>query len=235
MKTFRFAFAAMVATLVLIAPAFGQRPQVRAQPARGGDAPPLLAADALEKLKLTSEQKEKYTKIEADYNEKTRAAQDAYRAAIGGVRDREKAKEAQEKMQTATKKAREDQLAKVEPILSPEQKTVFTQVRQQQQPLPGAGGRLAQIGGAGIGQVLPPAVQTRLQLTDEQKKEIEKIQKEAEAKIMKVLNDDQKKQLEQLKKRPAVRPLPTDPTQPRRIQAAPPAVPAPPAVEPKKQ
>ena len=146
------------------------------------------------------------------------------------MRDREKYKEALDKMQTDTKKAREDSLAKVEPLLTAEQKTVFAEVKNQQARPGGIGVRPVPIGGigGGIGQVLPPAVQQRLQLTDEQKKQIEAIQKETEAKIMKVLTDEQKKQLENLK-RPVIRPQPIQPNPNPRIQPAVPnpAVPAP--------
>ncbi len=225
MKALRLSLAALTAALISYTPAFGQRVEaqpIQIQPVRGGEAP-LLTPDAVEKLKFTNEQKEKYTKIDADYRDKAKAAQDKFRADIQGVRDREKYKEAQEKMATDTKKAREDQLAKIEPLLSAEQKTVFAQVKQQA-PQPGAiggGVRPLPIGGAGINPVLPPAVQNRLQLTDEQKKEIEKIQKEVEAKIMKVLTDEQRKQLEQFKKGPAIRPIqPVPPVQ--RIQPVPP-------------
>lgn len=56
------------------------------------------------------------------------------------------------------------------------------------------------------GQVIPPAAQQKLQLTEEQKKKIDELQKEAEAKILAVLTDEQKKQYEQMKKPAAVRP-----------------------------
>ena len=231
--------------LLMAAPVFAQRIQIEVQPEQvrpklAQPEAPLLTADALEKLKLTADQKEKYGKIEADYKDKYTAAKTAYSAAIQGVRDREKFKEAQDKLQADTKKAREDHLAKVEPILTTDQKTVFAQVRVQQpqaqpgviRPQPGVGG--------GIGQVLPPAVQNRLQLTDEQKKQIEAIQKEVEAKVLKVLNDEQKKQLENMKKggiiiRPKqIQPLPVQPKKivPRVLPANP--VPPPPAIEAKK-
>lgn len=199
MKVFRFALVAIVATLASFAPAFGQR--VPGQPqgfVKRGETP-LLSADAVEKLKFSGEQKDKYAKIETDYKEKIKAAQEKFRADIAGLTERGKYKEVFEKMQTDTKKAREDHLAKVEPILNAEQKTVFAQVRQQQPVQPGIRPILP-IGGAGVGQILPPAVQLRLNLTDEQKKKIAEIQKDVEAKILKILNDEQKKQFEEIKK-----------------------------------
>lgn len=215
-------------------PAFGQvevRPVLQPRQAET----PLLTSEAVEKLKFTGDQKDKFAKIEAEYKDKYKAVQDKFRADIQGLRDREKYKEAQEKQQADSKKAREDGLAKVESLLTADQKTVFAQVKElQQQPRPGVrplpiGG----VGGGGIGQVLPPAVQQRLQLTEDQKKEIEKLQKEVEEKVIKLLNDQQKKQLEEMKKgvrpiRPA-QPLPVQPVP--RIRNVQPAVPAPPAVE----
>jgi Spy/CpxP family protein refolding chaperone len=221
MNVSRF-FLAGAAVLLMAVPAFAQI-QIEVQPIQirpglGGiptDAP-LLTPAALEKLKLTADQKEKYGKIEGDYKDKTKAAQDTYRTAIQGNRDREKIKEAQDKLQADSKKAREDSLAKVEPILTGDQKTVFAQVKNEQ-PNTGAV-RPQPIGGSGINPVLPPAIQNRLQLTDEQKKQIDAIQKEVEAKIMKVLTDEQKKQLEQIK-RPIIKPLPIQPKviQPKKI------------------
>ncbi|MSQ93126.1 MAG: hypothetical protein EXR98_01070 [Gemmataceae bacterium] len=235
MKALRFL---LVGTTVLFAsavPALAQRVEVQPIQIRPGlqaDVP-LLTAEAVEKLKFTNEQKDKYAKVETDYKEKNKAVQDKFRADIQGVRDREKYKDAIEKQQTYSKKAREDSLAKVEPILTADQKTVFAQVKQDQpQPRPGIGGvRPVQIGG-GIGQVLPAGVQQRLQLTDEQKKQIEAIQKEVEAKVLKVLTDDQKKQLEQMKKGIIIRPRPVDPAQPNLLPRRP--VNPQPAVEPKK-
>jgi hypothetical protein len=225
------------------APALAQRIQIEVQPEQvrpkivlGAQAEtPLLTPEAVEKLKFTDKQKESYTKIETDYKDKSKTAQEKFRTDIQGVRDREKYKEALDKMQADTKKAREDSLAKIEPLLTADQKTVFAEVKNQQ-PQPGRIVRPLPIGGVGggIGQVLPPAVQQRLQLTDEQKKQIEAIQKETEAKILKVLTDEQKKQLDTIKKGPNVRPVQPIQRQPIRIQpAVPNAIPAAPA--PKKE
>ncbi len=224
MNVLRWSLLAMFALLVSFAPAFGQRVQVQPKGILlGRGEASLLPAEGVEKLKLTAEQKEKYTKIETDYKELVKTAQDKFRAEVQG--DRAKAKEAQEKLQADTKKAREDQLAKVEATLTGEQKTVLAQVKVlPAQPNPGVRPQPIQIGG-GVGQVLPPAVQNRLQLTDEQKKEVEKLQKEVEAKIMKILTDDQKKQLEQFKKGPIrIQPIQPNPANPRQIQPAVPNV-----------
>lgn len=231
MQVLRFVLVGAAILLASALPAFAQRVQVQPKVIQrlGGDAP-LLSADALEKLKLTGEQKDKYTKIEAEYKDKSKSAQDQYRQDLrGAAGDRAKLKEVQEKSQADSKKLREDTLAKVEPILTADQKKAFAEVKQQPaRPQPGPGVIRVQPFGGGVGQVLPPAAQQRLNLTDEQKKQIEAIQKEVEAKILKVLTDDQKKQFEELKKG-GVRPLPIRPRQPNpAIQNRQPA----PAVQP---
>jgi Spy/CpxP family protein refolding chaperone len=62
----------------------------------------------------------------------------------------------------------------------------------------GKGGRF---GPPPIGQVLPPFVQDQLKLTDAQKKELESIQKDVDAKLNKLLTDDQKQMLKQMRER----------------------------------
>jgi Spy/CpxP family protein refolding chaperone len=237
MQVLRFVLVGTIVMLASALPAIAQRVQVQPKLIqRQGDSP-LLTADAIEKLKFSTEQKDKYTKIETDYKDKAKASQEQLRddlkAAIG---DRAKLKEIYDKMQSAGKKIREDHLAKVEPILTVDQKKVFEQVKQDQaRPQPNPGGiRIQPIGGGGVGQVLPPAVQQRLNLSDEQKKQIEAIQKEVEAKILKVLTDDQKKQFEDLKKGgvpPRIRPIQPNPA----IRNAPAVVPAPPANVPQRK
>src|SRR5262245_50535239 len=191
MNPFRVSLVALAAALITFTPALAQRVQPQPKIALGRGETSLVAADAGDKLKLTGEQKEKYTKIDADYKDAVKKAQDKYREDVAGLNDRTKFKEVQEKLQADVKKVRDDSLAKVEPLLTAEQKATFTQVKGQ--PVqPGGLVRAQPIGGAGgIGQVLPPAVQNRLQLTEDQKKQIETLQKEVEAKILKVLSEEQ--------------------------------------------
>jgi hypothetical protein len=71
---------------------------------------------------------------------------------------------------------------------------------------PGAPGGPGGVGGnrpAGppIGQIVPPFVQDQLKLTDAQKKELEAMQKDVDAKLDKLLTDDQKKTLKEMKER----------------------------------
>ena len=51
------------------------------------------------------------------------------------------------------------------------------------------------------GQILPPFLVEQLKLTDDQKKELAKLQKETEEKLDKMLTDDQRKQLKEMKER----------------------------------
>jgi Spy/CpxP family protein refolding chaperone len=55
--------------------------------------------------------------------------------------------------------------------------------------------------GPQIGQIMPVFVQEQLKLTDTQKKDLEALQKDVDAKIEKLLTDDQKKTLKELKER----------------------------------
>jgi outer membrane protein assembly factor BamB len=55
------------------------------------------------------------------------------------------------------------------------------------------------------GEILPSFLQTVLQLTDDQKKQVGELQKEIEGKLDKVLTDEQKKQLKELRQAPAGR------------------------------
>ncbi|HEX3152649.1 MAG TPA: hypothetical protein VHR66_31545 [Gemmataceae bacterium] len=58
-------------------------------------------------------------------------------------------------------------------------------------------------GGAAPGTILSAGTQTTLKLTDEQKKELEAIQKEVDAKLEKMLTEEQRTQLKTLKERQA--------------------------------
>jgi hypothetical protein len=51
------------------------------------------------------------------------------------------------------------------------------------------------------GQVMPARVREMLNLTAEQRTQLDELQKDVDAKLAKILTDDQKKQLEQLRER----------------------------------
>ncbi len=62
----------------------------------------------------------------------------------------------------------------------------------------GRGGRGRFGGPPRPGQILPPFVRERLNLTAEQRKQLDALQKEVDDKLAKILTDDQKKQLKQM-------------------------------------
>lgn len=166
--------------------------------AAGGD---LLSAKALEKLDLKKDQKEKFDKINQEFKEKFKDAQSQVQQAYQD-KDRAKVRDATQAMQ----KLRPDYLAKVETVLTDTQKKIFAEVRQENPKVirPNIGIQP----GRTPGQILPPQLQEKLQLTDEQKKKLEELQKEVDSKLRQLLNDDQKKILDQLKNpaAPRVRP-----------------------------
>ena len=51
------------------------------------------------------------------------------------------------------------------------------------------------------GQILPPFLQEQLKLTDDQKKQLDALQKDLDAKLDKLLTDDQKKMLKEMRER----------------------------------
>jgi hypothetical protein len=64
---------------------------------------------------------------------------------------------------------------------------------------PGGGG--FGFGAMQPGQILPAAVAERLKLNDDQKKQLESLQKDVDEKLAKILNEDQNKQLKEMKER----------------------------------
>jgi len=178
--------------------------QAQVRPGIAG-AGALLPPDAVEKLKLMGDQKDKYANIEQAYKESYKALdtkmQDARKDA-----DRAKVRE----LMTEAETLRKDTLSKVEGFLTADQKKVLDEVKQLRRPGPGA----APIrGGApAVGQILPAAAQERLKLNDEQRKKVDELQKDLETKLLNLLTEEQKKQYEELKKGtpPARRPKQTE-------------------------
>lgn len=180
---------------------------------------PLLSPLMLERLKLTEEQKEKVEKLLKDHE----AAQKQATAKLRDVMEKaqkEKDPEAVGKFPMlfrefleSTVKRRGEAEKKLRELLTAEQKKTYEELKSQPpfvgpvpphllpgmfQPFPG--------------QILAGHFQQMLKLTPEQKEKIDKVQKEAEAKIKEVLTEEQKKQLEDLRKR--VGPLPPPPPPP---------------------
>ena len=56
------------------------------------------------------------------------------------------------------------------------------------------------------GQILSPFMQEQLKITDEQKKQLDALQKDLDAKLDKLLTDDQKKMLKEMRERCPGRP-----------------------------
>ena len=88
-------------------------------------------------------------------------------------------------------KAHEELQAKVQTLLTDEQKKKFAEVQQRRRP---------EGGPPGVGQILAPPLQERLGLTPEQKEKVAKLQRETEAKLKEILKEEQNKRLEELKK-----------------------------------
>jgi Spy/CpxP family protein refolding chaperone len=169
----------------------------------------LIPADAVEKLKLTDEQKEKFTKLQKEYTEKQKAAFENSRDAIKKAfedKDREAVKKAFEESKTAVEKVRNEFFDKASGLLTDEQKKKLEEIKKDRPNIGGFNpgnrpeGRPGAGGPAAPGQVLPPALQEQLKLTDEQKEKLAKLQKETEGKLMDLLTDEQKKKLEELKR-----------------------------------
>jgi Spy/CpxP family protein refolding chaperone len=180
---------------------------------------PLLTKEEAEKLKLTNDQKPKVEKIVSAFNTKLSEGMDKLREAMQKARDngdQDAMREVMEKaraMMQDTEKARESAEAKVKELLTDEQQKTFDDLKKDRPARPGFGGRGP--GGQGFpgggrfgggfpggftpGQVLPSAVQDRLELSKEQKEQLQKLQKEVDEKLQKILNDEQKKKLDDLK------------------------------------
>jgi hypothetical protein len=204
------------------------------QPPFFGPADDLIPAASFEKLMLTKEQKADYDKINEEFRKKVK---DLFAPPTPDTDPRKFMQSMEARM-----KLRPDYLAKVEKLLTDDQKKTFAQ-------LPRFGpGTFAppifmppmnpfgpQVGAA----FLPLDAQQRLKLTDDQKKKVADLQKELETKILEVLTAEQKKAFEDMKKRGTGFPNLTVPTLP--VPPNPPALPldlpkqppAPPGVEKK--
>jgi hypothetical protein len=110
--------------------------------------------------------------------------------------DRLKLSDDQKKQLAELQKAVDDRLGKV---LKEDQRKRLADARNFGGPPGGGfGGPPGGFGGPPQpGQILPTFVRDRLGLTDEQKKELDEFQKEADARLEKVLSDEQKKQFKE--------------------------------------
>jgi len=166
-------------------------------------------------LKLTDEQKEKITNVGKDLANDRREIMGAGAGGNGGRGGfgRTQDPEVQKKLQEITKGALENAVK----VLNDDQKKTYSELVGEHFDLPanlafgggfgaggagGFGGFGGGFGGGGqAGTVLSTNAQTQLKLTDDQKKELEVIQKEVDAKLEKMLTEDQRKQLKEMKDR----------------------------------
>ncbi len=211
-----------VSVLVLSAAFVGasQDPALPVPPLQPGDVkifpllPPgisgseLLAAKGVEKLALTKEQKADYDKLNAEYKAKHKELGNTTKA-IPTETDPEKLREllknhvkAQTEAFAAIQKLRPEYLAKVEKLLTDDQKRLFDEVRREApSPVgPILGVPPAHFGMQRSGQFLPADLQQQLKLSDEQRKKIDEFQKDLETKVLNLLTDDQKKAFEDMRK-----------------------------------
>jgi Spy/CpxP family protein refolding chaperone len=174
-----------------------------------------IRSEAAKPLNLTDEQKEKITAVSRELATDRREVQGA--AGRGGF-GRPVDPEIQKKLDSLQKEA----MANAVKVLTDEQKTAYKDLTGEpfEGPLPaqafggagGIGGGFGQPGGAGgfgggfggggqPGIVLSTTAQTTLKLTDEQKKELEQIQKDVASRLEKMLTEEQRKQLKEMQER----------------------------------
>jgi protein CpxP len=164
---------------------------------RGAQGP--LVSDALqEKLNLTAEQKSSITKLNGEFKDKSQPINDKLAELRKGGFNQDSIKDMREQNK-ALQELRGDYQKKVTALLNDDQKKTYEEAIQNR----GFGGGFGGFGGFGgggtPGQILSPALQDRLKLTQEQKDKLAKIQKDVDAKLADVLTPEQKKQLEELK------------------------------------
>ncbi len=166
----------------------------------GGTPVPLLSEKEMGELKLSDKQKDQVSKVIKDFDAKQKEMAKEMQDLLGGGGrpDREK----MTKMREDRTKAREDAEGKLKSALDDDQKKKFDDLkkaRPQRGGFGGAGGGFG--GGRGgaftPGQILPPGSKDRLELTDEQKKKVDDLEKKVKDALDKILTDDQKKKLEQ--------------------------------------
>jgi Spy/CpxP family protein refolding chaperone len=171
-----------------------------------------VKADVQKTLKLTDDQKSKIETINDEYRKDLRELSPGGPGGFGGGgrggfggRDPQLTKK-----QEALKK---DAIEKIMEVLDNDQRAAVKDLTGEPFELKleamfagggfgGAGGRGGMaFGGFGIGQILPGFMQDTLKLTDEQKKQVEQLQKEAEEKLQKILTEEQNKQLKEIRDR----------------------------------
>lgn len=175
------------------APQDEQRDKKRPLAAAPGQLGGPLVPDAIkERLNLSAEQKEKIAKLESEFAAKAKDSEGKLQDLLKKAReDRDRAalKDAQDKIAEA-RKIREGYEAKVAEVLTPEQRRTYSQ----------AGGAGKRPGGFGSPQLLPAPLVERLGLSEDQKGQLEKLQKDFETKALQILTEEQRQMLERFKK-----------------------------------
>jgi hypothetical protein len=160
--------------------------------------------DVKKALKLSDEQNEKIKDINEDLQKDLRELAGGGRGGQGGRGGRGGFDpEAQQKRQAVQKEAMDN----VVKVLNDEQKATLKdltgapfELRFEGFGAGGAGGFGGGFGGAPqAGQVLSTFTQERLKLTDDQKKQLEELQKDVDGKLEKILTEDQNKQLKEMR------------------------------------
>ena len=189
---------------------------------------PLLSKRDLEALDLKADQKEKVDKIVKEYQDKQKSNRDKMQALMEKLKDKpdpDAAREMQTKMRemfTGFQKSRREAVDKIMAVLSDEQKKKFEEIQRSRPRFPGpSGGPFGPGPGAMFrpGQILPQPLREHLKLTKEQKEELDKLQKDVDARLKKLLTDEQRKMIERMTGRggrPGFPPLPPPPPPPEK-------------------
>jgi hypothetical protein len=159
--------------------------------------------DVKKALKLSDEQNEKIKDINEDLQKDLRELSGGGRGGRGQGGRGGFDPEAQQKRQAVQKEAMDN----VVKVLNDEQKATLKDLTGAPFELRfegfGAGGAGGFGGGFGgppqAGQVLSTFTQERLKLTDDQKKQLEELQKDVDGKLEKILTEDQNKQLKEMR------------------------------------
>lgn len=155
-------------------------------------------------LKLSDDQKEKIDTITKDLQ---RDLRELFAGGAGGAGRGRPDPEAAKKREGLQQEANEGILR----VLNNDQKETLKDLKGEPFELPrpnfggapgGTPGGFGGFGGGGQpGQILSQAAQGTLRLTDDQKKELEAIQKEVDARLEKVLTEEQRTQLKEMRER----------------------------------
>jgi Spy/CpxP family protein refolding chaperone len=163
----------------------------------------LLPPDAVEKLKLTDEQKEKLAKLQQEFEEKSKETLGKIRATLQKAiqdKDGEAIRKAGEEIRAGAEKLRGEFMEKVAGLLTEEQKKKLEEIKKEAPARPGfRPGQPGEPRRPGPGLLLPPPVQEQLQLSDEQKEKLARLQKEVDSKLGEILTEEQKKKLEEIR------------------------------------